>query len=282
MVCTSLPNAGLIGEMASVAMREEVRLSPKPGLVDSLDNGAHLDMDLALFLRSADVLEPCFREMAEAAQCGEAGSVLPRLRPIGIRAEKLMLAATGGVNTHKGQIFSLGVCAAAAVRAGSAGEILAEAGRICRGLKAELIRARSESRKLTNGEKIFRDTGTTGIRGEAEEGFPSVRMYGLPAYRRVIRAGRGKDEAALEALMTLMSVVVDSNVLHRRGWEGLALMRREAENFLIRGGTGQKGGTERLKDMNELFIRENLSPGGCADLLALTLFVAKMEDLTLG
>ncbi len=276
-VCTSPREICLAGAPASDAMREEVRLSPKPGLVDSLDNGAHQDMDLSLFLRSADALESYFREITEAAPCGDVSSVLPRLRPLGIRAEKLMFDATGGVNTHKGQIFSLGVCTAAAVRVDAAGEILSEAGRICRGLKAELIPARTESRVLTNGEKTFRETGTTGIRGEAEEGFPSVGLFALPAFRKVIREGGSRDEAALEALVTLMSVVTDSNVLHRRGWEGLALMRSEAENFLCSGGMGQKNARGKLKVMNEIFIRENISPGGCADLLALTLFISRME-----
>jgi triphosphoribosyl-dephospho-CoA synthase CitG len=278
MVLTQLRIRCRIAELASDAMNDEVRLSPKPGLVDSVDNGAHSDMDLSLFLRSSRVLEPYFREIADAAPLGEARLVLPLLRPIGLRGEELMFAETKGVNTHKGQIFSLGVCTAAAVRVSSAEDILPEAGRICQGLKAELVQSNRPTHKLTNGEKIFRDTGTTGIRGEAEEGFPSVRLYALPAYRKVRRRGGSREEAALESLLSLMSVVVDSNILNRRGWEGLGIMRSTSQAFLDAGGIGQNKSREKLKLMNEFFIGENLSPGGCADLLALTLFIAKMEE----
>jgi triphosphoribosyl-dephospho-CoA synthase CitG len=272
-----LPNTRCVGEAASRAMREEVRLSPKPGLVDSFDSGVHRDMDLALFLKSAASLESYFREVAREGIGGETALLLSRLRPLGIRAEKTMFAATGGINTHKGQIFSLGVCTAAAVRVSSADEILGEAGRICRGLKGELVRSRSRNRGLSHGERIFRDTGTTGIRGEAEEGFPAVSLHSLPACRKALDEGAGRDEAALEALLALMAVVTDSNVLHRRGWEGLSLMRAEAEEFLSRGGMRQSGAVGKLQVMNRLFIRENISPGGCADLLALTLFLTGAE-----
>ncbi len=276
-----LLNTRLAGEAASRAMREEVCLSPKPGLVDSFDSGAHRDMDLALFLRSAASLEPYFNDIAREGASGETALLLDRLRPLGIRAEETMFAATGGINTHKGQIFSLGVCTAAAVRVSSAGEIPEEAAQICRGLKGELVRSRSAEvdgkRTLSHGERIFRDTGTTGIRGEAEEGFPSVSLHALPAYRKAFGEGADREEAALEALLTLMSVTADSNVLHRRGWEGLALMRSEAGEFLSRGGMRQSDAVDRLLAMNRLFVRENISPGGCADLLALTLFLTDAE-----
>lgn len=275
--------------LAVHAMRAEVRLSPKPGLVDSLDRGAHGDMDLSLFLESIDVIAPFLALMTEAAPSGgEAPAVLARIRPLGRAAERAMFRKTGGVNTHKGQIFILGVCCSAAKRVilSSGGrdfgaeEVLCEAGAVCRGLTAELSPdGRGEG---THGCGVYRRYGAAGIRGEAEGGFPSVRRGSLPALRGALARGLSREQAALEALVHLMVRTEDSNVLHRRGPAGLALMRREAKAFLDAGGMARSGAEEELKRMNRFFIRENLSPGGCADLLALTLFLYFLEEAAHG
>ncbi len=267
---------------AAEAMRDEVLLSPKPGLVDRLDNGAHRDMDLSLFLKSADAIYPFLEEMAALTPSdGPPEAVLPVIRPVGVEAEKAMFRATGGINTHKGQIFTLGVCTAASQRSRPAArEILNEAGRICRGLSEELDAGADLplQEKSSNGRRAYRKYGSSGIRGEAEAGFPSVRDHSLPAFRAALAKGCRREEAGLEALLILMTVVEDSNVLHRRGIGGLNLMRQNAESFLLSGGMAQREADEKLGRMNSLFISENISPGGCADLLALTFFLAALED----
>ena len=266
--------------LAVRAMRDEVFLSPKPGLVDRHDSGAHRDMDLPLFLKSAGIIRPFLEEMESLTpREGPAEDVLPLIRPVGVRAEAAMFKATGGVNTHKGQIFTLGVCTAAAARkGGTPQDILDEAGRICRGLCGELKGSGATAKPQTHGERIYIRYGSTGIRGEAEKGFPSVANCSLPAFRSSFLKGLNREEAALEALLHLMAVVEDSTVLHRRGLPGLSLMRREAERFLYTGGMSQAGAYAKLIEMNRFFIQENISPGGCADLLALTLFTASLEE----
>ena len=271
----------LPASLAARSMVEEVLLSPKPGLVDALDNGAHPDMDLSLFLASAETVRPYLEEIERVTPSeGDSRSILEVIRPVGILAEQAMFKATGGVNTHKGQIFSLGICTAAAKRTpGGALCVLDEASRICSGISGELhISPGPADESVSNGQKAFQKYGSTGIRGEAERGFPSVRCHALPAYRRILACGGNREEAALEALMTLMTVAEDSNVLHRRGMEGLAILRSLAGEFLLSGGMLRKDAFSCLKEMNSLFIRENISPGGCADLLALTLFLSALEE----
>ena len=270
--------------MASLAMREEVLLTPKPGLVDQVDRGAHSDMDLPLFLKSADAVAPFLLKMADLTPPeGDASSVLPFIRPVGQDAEKAMLHATGGINTHKGQIFSLGVCTAAAVRTTRRGypvlKVLEEGGHICRGISSELV---SPAVSRTNGGRVYRRCGSKGARGEAEAGFPSVRSHSYPAYRTGKAGGLDHNGAALHALLHLMLKVEDSNVLHRRGEDGLELMRRETGKLLAEGGMFLPDAYGRLENMNRLFVRENISPGGCADLLALTLFLVKLEEMDNG
>jgi triphosphoribosyl-dephospho-CoA synthase len=279
-----------LASLASMAMKSEVLLTPKPGLVDRADQGAHRDMNALLFTKSADAVFPFLEAMVLAAPSdGPACAVLPVIRPIGMEAEKAMFRATEGINTHKGQIFTLGICSSAAKRVFDAGDgskspvpqVLDEAARICSGLTEELILFRSgksrESR--TNGQSVYREHGCTGVRGEAEQGFPSVGYGSLPAFRWARERGFSEEEAALEALLCLMAIVDDSNVLHRRGLAGLSLMRVQAEGFLYAGGMEQPRAMEKLQEMNRLFIAENISPGGCADLLALTLFLIHLEDL---
>ena len=271
--------------MARQAMKAEVDLSPKPGLVDKTDNGAHSDMDRELFYRSADAIFPWFEEMIRLTPLEAAPeTVLPKIRPAGLEAEKEMLLATGGINTHKGQIFSLGVCLAAARRClhsdpdsrTLSSRVLQESGRICRGITNEL--KVSACRQRSHGERLYREKGTLGIRGEAESGFPSVRLAALPRMRELESCGYKREEAALDALIGLYATVEDSTVLHRRGIDGLTLLRQEAHCFLKAGGMINHCAYHHLKEMNTLFISENISPGGCADLIALTFFLRNLEE----
>lgn len=274
-----------LARKAHLAMTAEVDLSPKPGLVDRKDNGAHSDMDRALFHRSAAAIHPWFAETVRRTPLETpAELVLPAIRPAGLKAEEAMFEATAGINTHKGQIFSLGVCLAAAARClrsdpdprtlGS--RTLLEAGRICRGISAEL--KAGTCLHITHGEILYRQKGILGIRGEAESGFASVRLGSLPRMKRLEALGLSREEAALESLISLYASVEDSTVLHRRGEEGLSLLRRAASDFLAEGGIRNPAAGVLLENMNRLFIRENISPGGCADLIALTLFIRGLEE----
>ena len=263
------------------AMIDEVDLTPKPGLVDRRNSGAHQDMDYTLFRDSIDLLFPWFEKIAESTpMTGPSEAVVPALRPLGMEAEKAMLAGTGGINTHKGQIFILGIALAATVRLSGDGNpltaegILDQAAEICSGLTGELESGGGDE---THGRLIFRRYGVAGIRGEAERGFPSVRRIALPAFRYSLFLGRGRDDAVLEALVRLMVTAEDSNVLYRSGIEGMALMERQASAFMEAGGMFQDNPGVKLEEMNRLFVNNNISPGGCADLLALTLFLDSVE-----
>lgn len=279
----------VIAQFVHEAMTAEVLLCPKPGLVDAIDTGAHNDMDLNLFLKSADVLKPFFKEIIEYTPLNcDSSLVLPLLRSIGLRAEQSMFRATGGVNTHKGQIFSLGILSAAAIRVTYAGdfvncdsllsdEILNEAKRICTGLCNELYKRDSAAGKTTHGEELYQKYAYTGIRGEAEKGYPVIKQVSLPVFGDAVDTGLSEDEASLECLIHLMSVVEDSTVLYRCGPEGLKFMHDTALSFLAEGGMFSKNNMQRLSEMNHLFICRNISPGGCADLLAVTLFLHRIE-----
>jgi triphosphoribosyl-dephospho-CoA synthetase len=273
-----------LARQARLAMTAEVDLSPKPGLVDRIDNGAHSDMDRDLFHRSAAAIHPLFEEMARLTPLkAPAEAVLPAIRPSGLKAEEAMYSATNRINTHKGQIFSLGVCLAAALRCLHSdpdprtlgGRVLLEAGRICSGITIEL--KAGACLQETHGERLYRRKGTLGIRGEAESGFASVRLGSLPRMKRLEALGMSREEAALESLISLYATVEDSTVLHRRGEEGLKRLRGEASSFLASGGMRNPAAGVMLENMNHLFIRENISPGGCADLIALTLFIRDLE-----
>ncbi|MBF9015323.1 MULTISPECIES: triphosphoribosyl-dephospho-CoA synthase [unclassified Oceanispirochaeta] len=276
-----------LSSLAVSSMIREVELCPKPGLVDRLNNGAHRDMTPEIFYCSAKAIGPFFKEMLLSTSIDSPSEkVLPEIRPAGIRAEKAMFQATGGINTHKGQIFSLGVCLAAVNRvicqpeeAGinriSGVEILMEAGKICRGISEELKHSGPAS---SHGEKLYREGGYRGIRGEAESGFASVRLRALPRLKKLLKSGCTPEEASLETLILLYSFVEDSNVLHRCGTGGLKMLRHLSTSFLKEGGIRQQGAVCRLQGMNSIFTSMNISPGGCADLLALTLFVHSIEE----
>lgn len=267
-----------IGELAHRALIQEANVTPKPGLVDRENSGAHRDMDLKLFHASADALRPWFADCARiglAMRDAAPEQVFARLRKRGIEAENAMFAATNGVNTHKGALFSLGIlCCAAAMEGEGAGvpAILDRAAALARPALGDLT-ALHPGDARTGGEVQYLDSGRTGVRGEAAAGFPHARDCGLPALKRALRDGASYNEACLRALLALMTCVEDSNILRRRGVAALRSVQSRAKALLEQGFD-----MDDLRCMNGDFVRENLSPGGSADLLAVTIFLYEIQN----
>ncbi|MBE5776776.1 MAG: citrate lyase holo-[acyl-carrier protein] synthase [Clostridiales bacterium] len=253
-----------VAQLARRALIMEAEVTPKPGLVDKRNSGAHRDMTLADFYKSADLLEPYF---ADAARLGMEHAGADALQRRGRQAEEAMLSAVG-VNTHKGAVFSLGILCYAGGKLGrgaAAEAVLLEGAALGTHYLHQL---KAHNPMQTGGEKQYAIMRLPGARGEAAAGFPSVSRMALPVYQNALRAGKSHNDAALCALMHLMARVPDSNVLRRGGEEGLAYMRARAEKLIADGITHQA-----LIDFDQDMIARNLSAGGCADLLAVTLFL---------
>ncbi len=262
-----------LGHLASLCLTLEVETYPKPGLVSHVDNGAHRDMDAALLFLSADTLAPFFGELAAA---GAEGAGMDRLRAIGVAAERAMLAATSGVNTHRGAIFGLGLlCAAAGYR--SALGIRKPLGELVSQRWGEAIVDGPISLR-SHGAVAARRYGAGGARAEAACGFPSVYDIALPALQAARQLAPHDEEGVrVQTCMALIADVTDTNLLHRGGAEGLRFAQDSASAFLAAGGIGCPGWRGRAADIHKTFVAHNLSPGGSADLLAMALFVGQIE-----
>ena len=260
-----------IGALAATCLHLEVDTFPKPGLVSHVDNGSHADMDAAMLHRSACVLEPFFSALAQA---GADRAGMERLRAIGVAAEAAMLGATGGVNTHRGAIFGLGLLCAAAALPARDGETLG--GRVRRRFGRAI--ANGPVPLHSHGSAARRIYGAGGARGEAAAGFPSVYDLGAPALEEGSKLAPDDPEAArVQATFALIQGVADTNLLHRGGAGGLAFAQLRAKSFLERGGVGAPGWHADAARIHGEFIALNLSPGGSADLLAMSLFVHALE-----
>lgn len=276
-----------IGDLAAQSLREEVLATPKPGLVDRADSGAHKDMDMTAFLASARALHPHLTRFAQIGviSCGAPSSFFGELCEEGKRAEETMLSATGGANTHKGAIFSLGLACAAAgycMRDGAqangedillcCGEIAAEK------ISNDFARMRKQEPR-SHGEKTFARYGAKGIRGEAETGFVTVRHLSLPVLEELLDHGMQWENALIQTLLHLIATVEDTNILYRAGPEALCYAQTYAQRVLEQGGINCEQADSLLSEMNREFIVRNISPGGCADMLALTVFIHLLQSM---
>jgi triphosphoribosyl-dephospho-CoA synthase len=275
----SVPRPALDGRSIAIdaerALLLEVETWPKPGLVSHVDRGSHDDMDAAMFRASAAAIAPYFRTLTEV---GAHGCGMGRLRVIGLEAEAAMFAATSGINTHRGAIFGLGLlCAGAGARAVGRTKPGMSLGKIVAWLWGEAI---TDGPVLlhSHGSTVRRRFGAGGARMEAARGFPSVYQVGLPALRRGRRSARGDEEAArVEACFALIAAIEDTNLLHRGGLAGLRFAQSAARQFLDQGGVASSHWRERARSIHGGFVARRLSPGGSADLLAMTLFVDAQE-----
>ena len=260
------------------ALLYEVCTTPKPGLVDRANNGSHKDMDVFTFMDSTAALLPyCRRAVSIGQDTAELppGETFRPLRRAGLEAERAMFAATGGVNTHKGAIFSLGTVCAAAGRLWTPESpwpgpeaILNE----CAAVSGEAVGADFAALRTqtvqTTGQRLFLDHGLRGIRGELAGGLPAVRTVGLPALESALTAGASLEEAGAAALVRLIAGVTDTNLIARGGMEG-----QKWAAWAASGLSGEIPDREALEELDREFIGRNLSPGGCADLLAITYFL---------
>ncbi len=267
--------ARAIERAALAALRDELATEPKPGLVSRSGPGAHRDMDARSFDASLRALRGVF---ADAAEAGAAGAPFEALRGLGLDAEARMLRATGGVNTHRGAIFALGLLSAAAGRLAAEGRSPAgdALGRAVREGYGDAV-LRLAPAPGSHGEAARRAHGVPGAREEAARGFPHLFEVGLPALLASLRRGATPNDARVQCLLALVARLPDTNILHRGGAAGLRLARRAAAGFLLAGGVHRRGWRAHARELDRALVARNLSPGGSADLLAATLFVHRLR-----
>lgn len=281
-------NAMMIGHKAKRALLEEVYTTPKPGLVDLYSCGAHDDMDVRTFEKSAEALYPYFVRMAKEGYLfgGTPTELFLKIRKTGIEAEQAMYRATGGVNTHKGLIFTIGIFSAAA------GRCIRENGMVTpnalasmqmqmtSGILQKEIEQIGKKEAGSHGEKNLQRYGTAGIRGEALAGYPGIWNLALPVLQAGIREQRDWNRVKLQTLFVLMGGIEDSNILSRHNPSVLEKVHQEAVRFLQRGGAYAEEAADQLYRMDEEYIRQNISAGGCADLLAAAVFIEMLLNGT--
>lgn len=270
-----------IGRLALEAMLVEVSVTPKPGLVDRENSGAHRDMGFFTFLKSAAGLRNAFDQFARAGfragrKCLTPPGLFPELRRIGLTAERDMFTATGGINTHKGEIFSLGVVSGAAGYLAGIGEgltaegVLSLAGVVCHGLcERDFAQTKTKAPdSLTKGERAYLDYGITGIRGEAESGYPIVRKTALPHLVKYLTITASMNDALALTLLHIIAENFDTNILSRHNISTLREVMALAKKLIDSG-----AGLQELRELDAEFRARNISPSGSADLLAVTYFV---------
>lgn len=277
---TTLPY--IIAHLATQALQAELDTTPKPGLVDKDNNGAHRDMDYALMQRSIDTLHPYFVKLALLG-CADALPTHTSIRDIGIEAEKAMLSATNGVNTHKGALFSMGLAVVASAHeerkiAANEEQILKErnGGEDVLVSLQTTIKALAASFPDTNGthgsKAKLLSKGTTAIKGaldNAREGYEMLFAEWLPFY---IERRKEHDAYTLhKTLLRIMCDLDDTNVIYRTDLATAEEVKQEARAQL------DSFSKAALKDMDRHYTTRNISPGGAADMLSLTIFIGSIQ-----
>lgn len=281
-----------IGLLMQKALFYEVNTSLKPGLVDRLHNGSHKDMGLSTFIKSAYSLSDYFCQcVKEGLSCDCSKKDLPllfqKLRSIGKQAEKTMLFATQGINTHKGIIFSGGIlCGAIGYyistnsRDISSENFLSSLSEICRYMLPALLNdylTLTQNTAKTNGEKLYLEYKITGIRGEAKEGFPHLFNTGFPLFQAVLKEDFTLWQAGLITLLHYIAYTEDTNLIIRSDYQLACKIQKDLQKFLNHATYEEQ--LSILPKLDHFFVSQNISPGGSADMLALTYFLYFIQNI---
>ena len=272
----------IIGHLASMALQAELDTTPKPGLVDRNDNGAHRDMDHALMQRSIQALHPYFVRLAQLGFTDKQ-PCHDEIVNIGIEAEREMFKSTGGVNTHKGALFSIGLAAVAL--AGEAFSRITQAER-CGTMAYNDVNSKqiqSLSNSIASLARLFPDTnGTHGSKAKANnilkgaldnarEGYTQLFKAWLPFY--IDRIAEGDNYALHKTLLRIMCDLDDTNIVYRTSMETMKEVKTEARQMLD-ASRNIVNFEAALQAMNTDYIHRNISPGGSADMLSLVVFLS--------
>lgn len=280
-----LQYARRISSLSMAALLYEVAATPKPGLVDRDNSGSHKDMDFYTFQSSAVSLNQFFEEftLLGIQNCRRPPEkVFSLIRPVGIQAEEVMLAATGGVNTHKGMIFSLGIfCCVLGYLKGNEIPFSQETFmRTCSQMTCRLLedfQGITLENARTAGERLYALYGITGIRGEAAKGYPTVFLTALPAFRRYKGLGLSPNDAGVLTLLHIIAGSQDTNIISRSDYETMKEIQGQVRE-LLDSGLENRDYLSVIRGLDQEFIKKNISPGGSADMLALTYFVESLPD----
>ena len=239
----NLQYARHISSLSMAALLYEVAATPKPGLVDRDNQGAHRDMDFYTFQSSAVSLNQFFEEFTLLGiqnRFRPPEQVLALIRPVGIQAEEVMMAATGGVNTHKGMIFSLGIfCCVLGYLKGNQIPFSQEAfTETCRKMTCRVLEdfeGITPDNAKTSGERLYALHGITGIRGEASKGYPTVFQVALPAFRGYKSQGLSPNDAGILTLLHIIAGFEDTNIIARSDYETMTQIRGQIQELLDSG-----------------------------------------------
>ncbi|MBM7836075.1 triphosphoribosyl-dephospho-CoA synthase CitG [Clostridium sardiniense] len=260
----------------------EVSCYPSPGLVSPVSTGAHNDMDYYTFIDSISEIGPLFKEIIEMSMSQiPLNKLLSTIRPIGINIEDAMFTATKKINTHKGLIFLLGVVAASVSRAfynnlpfNSVHSVIKE---ISSNLVENELCSKNSKNTITYGEKIFKKYGITGIRGEVEKGLPTVFNHSLPFYEKY--SNLKTNQRLYLTLICIMAHCEDSTLLHRHNIDVLEEVNtRSTEILNLMEYKNLKSIEKEVIKLDKEFSERKISPGGSADLLAVTVFLDGIKD----
>ncbi len=271
-----------VSQYLSQAILLEVSTHPKPGLVTRISNGAHSDMSIFTFMMSSAVLSKAFYDLQDIGQAhkGTLAELFNKVRSYGVNAEKELLRVTKGVNTQRGILFAGGIVSAVAGYAMNMGlkkeALIPLIKEMAAGLVAKELK-NCHHAAMTAGEKLYHKYGITGIRGEVEKGFPSVINYGMPALHEALAKGATINDALVHALLSLMTVVEDSNVIWRTDYETLLEVQRIAKSILQKGSVFTQAGKIAIAETERYFLQRRISPGGSADLLSVTITLYLIE-----
>jgi triphosphoribosyl-dephospho-CoA synthase len=244
--------------------------------VSPVDAGSHDDMDMTTFMRSLFALRGYFSGIAAA---GAEDADFGILQTLGIAAERRMLTATGGVNTHRGAIFCLGLLAAAAGWRHARGLPISrlDLGRTVAARWGDEIEA-AASPSESHGQQVARRYGAGGARWEAARGFPTLHEVAVPELCSALDRSGCARRASVQTLFAIMAVLDDTNLLHRGGMAGLTFVKEAAKRFLDRGGVFRSDWETEAVALHQACVARHLSPGGAADVLATAWFVHALSE----
>lgn len=269
-----------VSQIAVKAMISEVSTFPSFGLVSPISQGSHDDMNYYTFLNSSFAIAPFLKEMYNIGYSyHEPKYIFDSIRNIGKLCEEKMFEATNNINTHKGMIFLMGITITAVAKISYNNGRFEEIQDIIKLMVDNILDDFNDidnKKELTHGEKLYIKYGFTGVRGQVKDGLSILFNNIIDKY---CNSELSENDLYTQILIELLAIVEDSTIVYRHDIKTLNKVQKDAKELLEIGGVYTNDGKLRVLELEKEYIKKNISPGGCADLLAVTIFLINIRHI---
>lgn len=259
-------------KIAYKCILEEANSWPCLGLVSKKNSGSHNDMDISTFKKSAKIFINYFNDIYKKYY---QIKTFNNLRNIGILTEEMMFKVTNNINTHKGLVFAFGIIFFNFLKVYfkeiNFNNLCTEIKLFTEPLKNDYLNNLTLNSRINLLINDARQTALSGYK---------VCFQALKEIELIIneQPNLKKNQIIFLLILYFYLNIDDTTVINKIGYKRYLTSKKNIECLYNKIKINYNQYIDEINKVNNWAIINNISPGGCGDLVVITLFLRKIKS----